>query len=112
MQDHKIFARHDKFGTIQVPKEFLTNQKAPVAVAPNKAVQQACRASMDVPSLTRHARLASARSDKNANPSPQYLPPLTLHLGRITHRDVQVMQVELKKGETTPSYYNSPHIAR
>ena len=57
MQDQKIFARHDKFGTFQVPKEFLTNQKAPVAVAPNKAVQQACRTCMDVPPLTRHARL-------------------------------------------------------
>ena len=34
LQDHKVFARHEKFGTFQVPKEFLnTNKQAPAAVA-------------------------------------------------------------------------------
>ena len=29
MQDHKVFARHNKFGTFEVPKEFLnTNNNA------------------------------------------------------------------------------------
>eukprot|EP00964_Phaeocystis_antarctica_P163560 scaffold139965_cov118-Phaeocystis_antarctica.AAC.2 len=42
MQDHKVFARHNKFGTFQVPKEFLnTHEKASAAVAPIKAVRQA-----------------------------------------------------------------------
>ena len=46
MQDHKVFARHNKFGTFEVPKEFLnTHEKASAAVAP-KAVRQACRACM------------------------------------------------------------------
>ena len=41
LQGYKVFARHAKFGTFQVPKEFLnTNKKAPAAVAP-KAVRQA-----------------------------------------------------------------------
>ena len=49
-QDHGVFARHSKFGTFQVPKEFLnTNKKAPAAVAPKKAVQQARRAYMCSP---------------------------------------------------------------
>ena len=39
MQDHKVFARHNKWGTFQVPKAFL-NTNAPAAVAP-KAVRQA-----------------------------------------------------------------------
>ena len=40
IQDHKVFARHNKFGTFQVPKEFLnTNQKASAVAAP-KAVRQ------------------------------------------------------------------------
>ena len=43
LQDHKVFARHDKFGMLEVPKEFLnTNKQAPAAV--KKAVRQACRA--------------------------------------------------------------------
>ena len=47
MQDHKVFARHNTFGTFQVPKEFLNaNKKAPAAVAPKKAVRQARRACM------------------------------------------------------------------
>ena len=42
-QDHKVFARHDKLGMFEVPKEFLnTNKQAPAAV--KKAVRQACRA--------------------------------------------------------------------
>ena len=46
MQDHKVFARHNKFGTFEVPKEFLnTHEKASVTVAP-KAVRQARRACM------------------------------------------------------------------
>ena len=46
MQDHKVFARHNKFGTFEVPKEFLnTHEKASAAVAP-KAVRQARRACM------------------------------------------------------------------
>ena len=60
---------------------------------------------------TRTARLRPALI-KLKSLSPVQLPPLPLHLGRITHRDVQVMQVELKKGETTAPYYNAPHIAR
>ena len=44
-QDHGVFAQHSKFGTFQVPREFLnTDKKASAAVAPNKAVQQARRA--------------------------------------------------------------------
>ena len=44
MQDHKVFAHHDKWGTFQVPKAFLnSNNNAPAAVAP-KAVRQASRA--------------------------------------------------------------------
>ena len=43
MQDHKVFARHNKFGTFEVPKEFLnTNNNAP---AP-KVVWQAREACM------------------------------------------------------------------
>eukprot|EP00964_Phaeocystis_antarctica_P133792 scaffold98023_cov84-Phaeocystis_antarctica.AAC.1 len=46
MQDHKVFARHNKFGTFEVPKEFLnTHEKASAAAAP-KAVRQARRACM------------------------------------------------------------------
>ena len=42
MQDHKVFARHKKFGTFQVPKEFLnTNKQASAAVAPKRTVRQA-----------------------------------------------------------------------
>ena len=42
-QDHKVFARHDKLGMFEVPKEFLnTNKQAPAAV--KKVVRQACRA--------------------------------------------------------------------
>ena len=41
MQDHKVFAHHDKWGTFQVPKAFLNmNNNAPAAVA-LKAVRQA-----------------------------------------------------------------------
>ena len=41
MQDHKVFAHHDKWGTFQVPKAFLNmNSNAPAAVA-LKAVRQA-----------------------------------------------------------------------
>ena len=40
-QGHGVFAVHSKFGTFQVPKEFLnTNKKAPAAVAPKQAVRQ------------------------------------------------------------------------
>ena len=47
LQGYKVFARHAKFGTFQVPKEFLnTNKKDPAAVAPKKAVRQARRACM------------------------------------------------------------------
>ena len=43
MQDHKVFAHHDKWGTFQVPKAFLnTNNNAPAAVT-LKAVRQARR---------------------------------------------------------------------
>ena len=39
LQDHKVFAQHEKFGMFQVPKEFLnTNKKAPAAVAPKEKV--------------------------------------------------------------------------
>ena len=42
-QDHKVFARHDKLGMFEVPKEFLnTNKQAPAAV--KKAGRKACRA--------------------------------------------------------------------
>ena len=41
MQDHKVFAHHDKWGTFQVPKAFLnTNNNAPAAMAP-EALRQA-----------------------------------------------------------------------
>ena len=44
MQDHKIFAHHDKWGTFQVPNAFLnTNNNYPATVPP-KAVRQACGA--------------------------------------------------------------------
>ena len=40
---------HSKFGTFQVPKEFLnTNKKAPAAVAPKQAVRQVRQASICV----------------------------------------------------------------
>ena len=46
MQDHKVFAHHDKWGTFQVPKAFLnTNNEYPAAVPP-KAVRQARGACM------------------------------------------------------------------
>ena len=45
MQDHKVFAHHDKWGTFQVPKAFLnTNSNAPAAVTPKAVRQQACGA--------------------------------------------------------------------
>ena len=58
MQDHKVFAHHDKWGTFQIPKAFLnTNNNAPAAVAP-KAVRQARGACMLPPwHGTRHALL-------------------------------------------------------
>ena len=68
MQDLKVFAHHDKWGTFQVPKAFLnTNNNAPVAVAP-KSVRQARRACMLPPwHGTRRAactaRLRNLRSD-------------------------------------------------
>ena len=42
MQDHKVFAHHDKWGTFQVPKAFLlnTNNDSQAAVS-LKAVRQA-----------------------------------------------------------------------
>ena len=41
LQDNKVFTRHEKFGTFEVPKKFLnTNKMAPAAVAP-EAVRQA-----------------------------------------------------------------------
>ena len=62
LQDHKVFAHHAKFGTFEVPKEFLnTNQKAPAAVS-LKAVRQARAPGMHVPSLApslaRHVSLS------------------------------------------------------
>ena len=48
-QGHGVFAVHSKFGTFQVPKEFLnTNKKAPAAVAPKQAVRQVRQASICV----------------------------------------------------------------
>ena len=78
MQDHKVFARHKKFGTFQVPKEFLnTHEKAPAAVAP-KAVRQARRACMcSLPDTAcvcaaRTARLRTVRSYLIAIRMPVY----------------------------------------
>ena len=46
LQDHKVFARHNEFGKLEVPKQFLnTNKKAPAAMVPT-AVRQARRARM------------------------------------------------------------------
>ena len=77
MQDQKVFARHNKFGTFEVPKEFLnTHEKASVAVAP-KAVQQARRACMCPPwhntcCAVRTARLRTVRSYLIAIRMPVY----------------------------------------
>lgn len=59
MQDHKVFVRHNKFGTFQVLKGFLnTHEKDSAAVAP-KAVRQARRVCMcSFPDTTRVARPA------------------------------------------------------
>ena len=43
MQDHEVLARHNKFGTFEVPKEFLNTQKTASAAVANKAVGQARR---------------------------------------------------------------------
>ena len=74
MQDHKVFAHHDKWGTFQVPKAFLnTNNNAPAAVAP-KAVRQASRAhACSLPGTALVARslhcyrLRNVRSDSYTN---------------------------------------------
>ena len=58
MQDHKVFARHNKWGTFQVPKAFL-NTTAPAAVAP-KVVRQARRGhACSLPGTTRVCRTKS-----------------------------------------------------
>ena len=92
VQDYKVFARHNKFGTFEVPKEFLnTHEKASVAVAP-KAVQQARRACMCPPwhntcCAVRTARLRTVRSYLIAIRMPLHrvssctLAPYSLHPG-------------------------------
>ena len=125
MQDHKVFAHHDKWGTFLIPKAFLnTNNNASAAVPP-KAVRQArgthaCASSLahGTRRAARTARLLHVCSDSYTYDSVHYASscvhwqPLPLHLSRIIRPLVHVFRSATDTVGTVHERLNAPMSSR
>ena len=94
LQGYKVFARHAKFGTFQVPKEFLntnkgvnTNKRDPAAVAPKTMVRHARRARV-CPPCDKHRVALTTRFRKVQSCLINYTP---LHGAEFLHIDSPVL---------------------